>query len=298
MARPNLMNHRKFKRAHLNLGIPRAHLRGHLELLWDCCYENGDPFIGDATDVELAAGWEGEPGALFNALLECGGDGCPGLIEEVPGHNGKFQVHDLHDHAPSYVKDRWRKEEGRRQAGKDERKKREFARQAAIGTPQVPEVPGSSGNNLDTSLTPAPAPAPAPSTPPAPGPRKHKRGAASAPFHKPTAEDVQAHLDEIGEHRFTGMDFVKGNDAKGWIVGGNRAPMKDWRAVVYTWRRRRDKAGEPNVASSKLSAPGNGRKPFPEYERWYEQNKHRKTSRDVDLSALYLKEKAEYDRQQ
>ena len=27
------------------------------------------------------------------------------------------------------------------------------------------------------------------------------------------------------------------NDAKGWLVGTTKTPMKDWRAVIRTWKR-------------------------------------------------------------
>lgn len=33
---------------------------------------------------------------------------------------------------------------------------------------------------------------------------------------------------------------MDGNEAKGWLVGKTRTPMKDWKATVRTWRRFRD----------------------------------------------------------
>lgn len=115
MARPTLPNHRKFKRLVQMLDIPAAYVRGHLELLWDSCYESGDELLGDAMDVELAAGWKGQSGELATALLGCGGAGLPGFLELDA--SGRFIVHDLWDHAPAYVRKRRQREVERKQTG-------------------------------------------------------------------------------------------------------------------------------------------------------------------------------------
>jgi hypothetical protein len=115
MARPGLTIHRKFKRACHEAGsLPPPHLLGHLEMIWLAAYEAGDPFIGDATNVELAAGWTGEPGKLFAALLNAGGQNSAGFIEPVEGRPDCYQVHDLFDHAPAYVHNRQQKEAERK----------------------------------------------------------------------------------------------------------------------------------------------------------------------------------------
>jgi hypothetical protein len=119
MGRPGLMNHPKMNRLVYMLGEPKPHVRGYLELLWEVAYECGDARIGDAVDVELAACWPGEPGKLCKALLECGGEGRAGFLEEVPGEPGRYQVHDLYDHAPEYVRKRMDREEARRRSGRN-----------------------------------------------------------------------------------------------------------------------------------------------------------------------------------
>ena len=118
MGRPGLGNHPKFRRAMCLLSETRAHVRGHLELLWEVAYECGKPEIGDAADVELAADWQGEPGKLCQALLQCGGKGHAGFIEDIPGEPGRYQVHDLYDHAPEYVRKRVDRELARQRIGK------------------------------------------------------------------------------------------------------------------------------------------------------------------------------------
>jgi hypothetical protein len=164
-----LANHPKFRRAVHILGETRAHVRGHLELLWDVAYESGNPRIGDITDVELAADWQGKPGLLCNAFLHCGGEGRAGFLEELADEPGCFAVHDLCDHAPEYVKKRMERETQRRQRGKTiEQIRSDAARQAAQARWQqsnAKRMPDdASCMPRGTTPTPAPAPAPAPST--------------------------------------------------------------------------------------------------------------------------------------
>src|SRR4051812_26885101 len=62
MARPTLRQHPKFRRLCHLLAVPVPHALGYLECMWSVGYQCGDPVLGDATDVELAAEWPGEPG--------------------------------------------------------------------------------------------------------------------------------------------------------------------------------------------------------------------------------------------
>jgi hypothetical protein len=113
MGRPGLTQHRKFLRAARLIG-GEALLRGSLELIWDCAYENGDDYLGDSQDVEAAARWHGEPEQLTKALLNAGGDNSHGFIEEIEGRLGRYRVHDLWHHAPDYVRKRRKREAERR----------------------------------------------------------------------------------------------------------------------------------------------------------------------------------------
>lgn len=117
MARPGLLNHPKFRTYCRLLGEPRPHALGYLELLWAAAYECGDPAIGDGQAVEATAEYPGVPGKLVEALCECGGDDRAGLIEVIEDRPGKYQVHDLFDHAPRYVYDRAEREAQRRVKG-------------------------------------------------------------------------------------------------------------------------------------------------------------------------------------
>ncbi len=208
MGRPGMMLHRKTRRLARDLdgfqvGFGPVLARGVLELLWDACYENGDPYLGDATDVEARAGWGGREGALVTALLEAGGPGHSGFIEEggspgwPEGEPGTYRVHDLFDHAPRYVKRRVhleaaRQADGRtiselraeagRKGGKQTASNRAASGQQTDGKLLLGSSNGAA-NGQQTVATPAPAPAPAHSRPEAspepsaspPAPLKPKR---------------------------------------------------------------------------------------------------------------------------
>lgn len=95
MAKPELRNHRKFRKLRRLLQEPVPHLIGYLDCLWHQGYQTGDPRIGDATDVEAAAEFPGEPGCFTTAALEAG------FIEQDA--DGTYRIHDLYEHAPRYV---------------------------------------------------------------------------------------------------------------------------------------------------------------------------------------------------
>lgn len=102
MARPSLEPSIKFKILVRRLGLPRPFVRGLLETLWDVGYTCGDPVIGDADAVEIAAEWPGEDGAFFEALRH------GGWIDET--EDGRWEIHDFWDHAPDYVRKRRKRE--------------------------------------------------------------------------------------------------------------------------------------------------------------------------------------------
>jgi hypothetical protein len=202
MARPGLDRHPKFRRLCLLLQAPRSHCRGYLELLWDTAYENGDPIIGDETDVALAADFPGDPKVITQAMLNCGGAGRVGLIEEVPGRPGVYQVHDLYDHAPEYVRKRMDREAARRERGVSlEQIRSEAARQAANarwardrmdGAPDGSTAVRDNASCLPDGIqrmprgtTPAPAPAPKEKTP---SPTEKVCSEPATPASEPPAE--------------------------------------------------------------------------------------------------------------
>lgn len=174
MGRPGLTKHRKFLRLAQTVG-GKIIARGALELLWDVAYENGDDFLGDALDVEAAADWRGEPRALVRALLDAGGPGGAGFIDEDPERPGCYRVHDLDDHSPDYVQKRLKRELARRArgvtirdlrvaAGKKGAEAKKAAREASGGQlPASDQQTADGGSHLPSKrlangVTPAPAP--------------------------------------------------------------------------------------------------------------------------------------------
>jgi DNA-binding MarR family transcriptional regulator len=60
-------------------------------------------------------------------------------------------------------------------------------------------------------------------------------------FQKPTSAEVSEYAQSIG-YALDGAYFCDRYEAGGWLVG--RSPMKDWKAVVRTWRAREGKGNE------------------------------------------------------
>jgi hypothetical protein len=245
MARPGLLNHRKFRRFASAIGDDALAL-GSLELIWASAYEAGDDYLGDTTDVEIAARWKGERGALVTALLGAGGNGSIGFIERIEGRE-TYRVHDLWHHAPEYVRKRRKRESERRERDDPvrsvSRQCPDSVRTTADDGTQVPVTQPREG------LTPAPAPAPAPALK---DQDQERVGASEKPdapartkrrFVTPTVEEVKTYCKERGN----GIDpqlFIDKNTAIGWVVGKNRTPMKDWKAAIRTWEAREPKAQE------------------------------------------------------
>jgi hypothetical protein len=106
MPRPTLFEHPKFHRLVHELKLPRPYVLGLLEFLWRPGYASGNPIIGDAIDVELVAEWPGTPNALVTELEKLR------FIDRL--EDGRYQIHDLFDHAPEYVSERRKRENERK----------------------------------------------------------------------------------------------------------------------------------------------------------------------------------------
>jgi hypothetical protein len=76
-------------------------------------------------------------------------------------------------------------------------------------------------------------------------------------FKPPTVEEVAAYCAE----RNNGIDphsFVDSNEAKGWLVGTTKTPMKNWKAAVRTWENhRKQSAPESRVPTDADNARWN-----------------------------------------
>lgn len=58
----------------------------------------------------------------------------------------------------------------------------------------------------------------------------------STKFIKPTLEEIQQYCSERGNN-IDPQYFLDSNEARGWVVGKNQTPMKDWRAAIRTWEK-------------------------------------------------------------
>jgi len=114
MARVGLSSNRKFLRlARALTSTPLA--RGVLEVLWEPCFEAGDPYVGTSDDIEALCEWAGARGALTQALLDAGAPKGAGFIEPYAGDVRDagvthYQIHDFFHHCPEYAKARRERE--------------------------------------------------------------------------------------------------------------------------------------------------------------------------------------------
>lgn len=240
MARPGLLQHRKFARLARLLGSDALAL-GHLEILWLVAYEAGDALLGDGGDVEHLARWRGEPGVLAAALLESG------FLDQV---EDGLAVHDLWDHAPDYVRARARREAERRDRGQTLSQVRAEAgkrgadarwRKASDGKTtasewqvngNLPPLPAPSTQHVEPPLSPSETSPPSGGADPQTDPPSTS---GQARFQPPTVEQVSAQVARKGYH-FDPEAFVAHYQANGWRIG--KVSMRDWRAACVTWERR------------------------------------------------------------
>ncbi|MHB8646466.1 MAG: hypothetical protein ACYDAR_11830 [Thermomicrobiales bacterium] len=113
---------------------------GHLHLLWWWCLDyapDGDLQSFSPDDLEMAMGWEGTAGHLFDALCNCGSDHSFGFIETVDGCSF---IHDWHHYGGKLVARRAESRE-RLARKRDHASPRDVRDDAQI-------VPNCSSNNL------------------------------------------------------------------------------------------------------------------------------------------------------
>jgi len=76
-------------------------------------------------------------------------------------------------------------------------------------------------------------------------------------FRKPTLDEVTAYIAEIGS-AIDPQGFIDSNEAKGWLVGTTKTPMKDWKAVVRTWERNRNDRGRKGTGKIRTQTERSG----------------------------------------
>lgn len=71
-------------------------------------------------------------------------------------------------------------------------------------------------------------------------------------FIKPSVEEIKQYCIE----RKNGINFQKffdSNEAKGWVIGKTKTPMKDWRAAIRTWEGNNDSTYSPKQEERKFT---------------------------------------------
>ena len=128
----------KFKRLCKVLGLPKPHVIGLLELLWQAGYAAASDVIGDEVDVETACEWEGDTGALAKVLL------AERWLDT--DESGTICIHDFWEHAPQYVQ---RKRDRAQQVAQQQRNKidEERNKRAAISRAYASRNRRKSGEN-------------------------------------------------------------------------------------------------------------------------------------------------------
>jgi len=117
VAKHSTIHSLKFRKLVRALSLPAPYVLGHLEFIWQFAHNEAakasaleSPVFEDMADVELIAEWNGEPGALADALL------VGGWFHQ---RDGGYVINDYEEHAPHWVKDCIQKRSKRRGAGDD-----------------------------------------------------------------------------------------------------------------------------------------------------------------------------------
>jgi len=101
-----LARHPKAIKAARKLGISVPTVVGHLHFLWWWCLEyanDGDLSRFDASDIAVAAGWEGDAEEFVTALVDCGPGDSMGFIEQT---DLGLAIHDWMDYAGRLIEKR------------------------------------------------------------------------------------------------------------------------------------------------------------------------------------------------
>ena len=65
---------------------------------------------------------------------------------------------------------------------------------------------------------------------------KEKKSSKPKRFVKPTLDQIKEYCLER-KNNIDPENFFDSNEAKGWVVGKNKTPMKNWQAAIRTWEK-------------------------------------------------------------
>jgi len=201
MALRAVIEHPKFTRLKVLLGLNKSCTLGYLEGLWHFTGRytpNGHIGKYEVEEIEAWLEWNGEDGRLIEAMVKSR------WIDLDPVHG--LIVHDWNKHA-------------------DDATKLALKRSNCSFV-----VPTCSDNCPDTVATPSRLPEPEPEPEPEPD--------RASPFVKPSPMQVCEYMTDRGfpDPSLNSEAFMAFYNGNGWMAGRNK--MKDWKACVATWETR------------------------------------------------------------
>jgi len=182
-------------------------------------------------DIELVADWEGEPGALVEALRDLR------LLDAVDDHHA---VHGWAEHQPWVSNRDQRIAAAKRAANARWHRSDDLTRASEADAQSMPaacvtdtqRMPDASGSG---------APNPNPTQTQTQRLEVNTKTKVRRTFTPPAIEEVVAYCHERG-NSVDAQQWFNHYMANGWKVGRN--PMVDWKASVRTWEK--DRKGKPN----------------------------------------------------
>ena len=112
----SIRNHPKIKKAARLAGINEFEMIGRVHCLWWWALDyapDGDVTKYSDADIESAVDWNGNPGAFYNALIECSFNGHCGLLERI---GDSVFIHDWHEYGGRLLQKREANKERMREA--------------------------------------------------------------------------------------------------------------------------------------------------------------------------------------
>ena len=212
----SIIRHPKTRRLALALGIPKTEAVGHLVAIWTWAAEYfQDGSLAECKPEEIADGaeWQGDAPAFVAAM-------------QTAGYLDGLELHDWHVYQGALIEKRERDRERARLV------REQIAKTShRVSRPSRDHSETVAGNETrrDETLRDVVETGGASLAAPAPPTGKRSR------FTPPTAQEVQAHLDEIHEERFTGVEFVAAYESQGWKKA-NGQKVVSWKGCVTTWQ--------------------------------------------------------------
>lgn len=216
---------------------PSVMATGMLVGIWSLCAQSApDGRLHESASAALAAaaGWQGSPETLVDALL------AAGLLDREEG--SMLHIHNWDNYAILLID-----QVQQRKSKTRERVRRYRARQRGMqdATDALPNAPTTPNQTTPDQTFPSATQ------------RQTGRVPRRTVFVKPQAQDIETYCKGAGLC-VDAQEFLDYYDARGWMLG--KSPMQSWKAVVRNWdRRAKAKAARSGIALPSTLQAGNTR---------------------------------------